>query len=50
MTLPRGGTFDEASKFVERNRSWLEKQITKQPQQWTHGDNILFRGEPVTIR
>jgi predicted metal-dependent hydrolase len=49
VTLPRGGTLDEAAKFVERSRAWLEKQLAKQPRQWTNGTTILLRGEPVTI-
>jgi predicted metal-dependent hydrolase len=56
VTLPRGGTLDEARRFAERNHDWLEQQFKKletrpqRPADWRLGSEILFRGQPVRIQ
>lgn len=56
VTLPRGGTVDEARRFAERNHDWLERQFQKlearpdRPDDWQIGSEILFRGETVRIQ
>jgi predicted metal-dependent hydrolase len=55
VTLPRGGTLDEARRFAERNHDWLAQQFEKlearpqRPTDWRIGSEILLRGEPVHI-
>src|SRR5438477_12462611 len=50
VTIPRGGSDAEAKRFVERNASWLEKQLLRQAAQparptfWPVGTEIPFRG------
>ena len=55
VTIPLGGSPIEARRFLERNRTWLERQLVRldarvrQTHEWTVGTAILFRGESVTI-
>jgi predicted metal-dependent hydrolase len=55
VTVPRGGSLAEASRFAERNVAWLEKQLLRQarrpirPATWQAGTEILFRGESVRL-
>ena len=55
VTIPRGGSAEEALRFVGRQKSWLEKQLQRLaarpvgPMPWVHGTEILFRGEPVQL-
>jgi predicted metal-dependent hydrolase len=55
VTVPRGGSEIEARQFVERSKDWLEQALQRQalrpsqPQRWSVGIPILFRGETVTI-
>ena len=55
VTIPRRGSVPEAWAFVERNQGWLERQFQKlearprQPEIWTVGTEIWFRGERVRI-
>ena len=56
VTVPRGGSLAEAKRFAERNVAWLERQLLrqalrpKQPETWSAGTEILFRGEPVRLQ
>jgi predicted metal-dependent hydrolase len=51
VTIPRGGSVQEALSFVERNRHWLETQLSRPPpaplvaSSWKPGSQIMFRGE-----
>ncbi|MBI1194866.1 MAG: DUF45 domain-containing protein [Gammaproteobacteria bacterium] len=49
VTIPRGGTLDQAQQFLQRNREWLLKQLAKATDSWTHGSRILIRGNPVVL-
>ena len=56
VTIPRGGSVTTARQFVERNRSWLERQFQRlqarpqRPSNWQVGSELLFRGELVQIQ
>lgn len=55
VTIPRGGSIAEAMRFANRHLAWLEKQLQRlpstrlEPEPWTVGSEILFRGEPARI-
>lgn len=55
VTIPRGGSQDEARRFAERSRPWLEQQLQKlvarpkTQKQWLVGTEILLRGEGAKI-
>ena len=55
VTIPRGGSAAEATRFVHRNIPWLERQLLRQatqpsrPEHWRVGTEILFRGESVRL-
>src|ERR1039458_4970863 len=55
VTIPRGGSLAEASRFAERNVAWLEQQLLRQamrprrPKTWSAGTEIFFRGERVRV-
>ena len=55
VTIPRGGSTAEASRFVDKNIPWLQQQLLRQAAQpardraWQLGTRILFRGEPVLL-
>lgn len=55
VTVPRGGSFAEAHRFVVRSRIWLEQALQRQASRpaicraWMVGTAILFRGEAVPI-
>src|SRR6266850_5634439 len=55
VTIPRGGSTAEASRFLYKNVSWLQQQLLRQAAQpsrsrcWELGTQILFRGEPVRL-
>lgn len=55
VTIPRGGSAAEARRFVERHRSWLERELQRLParsaggKEWVVGTEILLRGERVKI-
>jgi predicted metal-dependent hydrolase len=55
VTIPRGGSAAEARRFVEKNISWLERQLAQEaaqrsvPKAWMMGGQILFRGEYVRL-
>jgi hypothetical protein len=55
VTIPRGGSQQEAGAFAKRHVAWVEKQLQKHaapsvlPQSWQHGTEILFRGERVAL-
>lgn len=56
VTVPRRGSLQAAREFVRKHLGWLEKQLIKRelapvlPARWGDGDDILFRGEPASIR
>ena len=56
VTVPRRGSFRAARQFVERHLAWIEKQLQKRESQpapsaaWTHGTEILFRGEKARLQ
>jgi len=56
VTIPRGGSAEEALRFVGRQEAWLEKQFQRLaerpvlPVPWGHGTEILFRGEKVRLQ
>src|SRR5580658_801078 len=56
VTIPRGGSAAAAREFVERNRSWLERQWQlmqarpRHPAAWQIGSNVLFRGELAPLQ
>jgi predicted metal-dependent hydrolase len=55
VTIPRSGSATEAFRFVDRNKSWLERQfqrfatLPKRPVEWMVGSKVLFRGELMSI-
>lgn len=54
VTIPRGGSRQEAEAFVARQRGWLEQQLARLEAQprvppWLPGSEILFRGQMVRI-
>ena len=55
VTIPRGGSTEEARRFAERNIPWIERTLLQhpkrsaRPQEWTVGSEIFFRGEMVRI-
>ena len=56
LTIPRRGTIAEGRKFAERHADWLAGQLAKlaarpvKRTDWRLGTEILFRGEPVTLK
>jgi predicted metal-dependent hydrolase len=54
VTIPRGGSRREAESFLDKHRSWTERQRLRAaaqyaPAQWHEGDRIPLRGEPVVL-
>lgn len=55
VTLPRGGSRQEALAFIQRSRGWIERQrarreaATGHAREWRAGMRILFHGEPVSL-
>jgi predicted metal-dependent hydrolase len=56
VTVPRGGSLEEARRFIERNTPWLEQQLQRLDNQtvksavWAVGTEIFFRGQKITVR
>lgn len=56
VTVPRGGTVQEAQAFAVRHVEWLDDQLQRQAQKpsvpatWASGTKILWRGELVTLQ
>lgn len=56
VTVPRGGSLQEARDFLLRQLPWLERQLTRLarfeagPDPWRAGGTILFRGEEHPLR
>jgi predicted metal-dependent hydrolase len=50
VTIPRGGSMEFALEFVKRNRTWLEREISRHPRGWADGTTILLRGIPSEIQ
>lgn len=54
VTIPWGGSQQEAVHFAERNLAWIERQLRHQEATSTHGvwrpgDEILFRGAKTAL-
>ncbi len=55
-TIPVRGSMREAERFVERNRTWLERARERQRSRpraadvWTLGTRVLWRGDLAEIR
>src|SRR6266566_7264062 len=55
VTIPRGGSTAEASRFIHKNVPWLQQQLLRQaaqparPRCWQLGTKILFRGEHAPL-
>lgn len=54
VTIPRGGSRVEASAFLARQTSWVERERARVrrelgPTSWTHGTTVLFDGSPHPI-
>ncbi len=55
VTVPRGGSTEEAWRFARASVPWLERQLLRRaherahPGVWHIGTVILFRGEPARI-
>ena len=55
LVIPRGGSSDEALRFLERSETWLLEQMNKwrshrqADQPWIAGSLILFRGEEIPL-
>lgn len=55
LTIPRGGSFEEANAFLQRNLSWIERsaqRLAARPtlaREWNAGTEIYWRGELVRI-
>jgi predicted metal-dependent hydrolase len=55
VTIPRGGSRQEAERFVAKHRSWAEQERRRvvaqhAPVQWHAGDTILLLGAPTPLR
>jgi predicted metal-dependent hydrolase len=50
VTIPRGGSLQQACGFAERNKAWIQRQLAKAPAAWGHGTTLLLRGEALTLR
>lgn len=55
VTIPRGGSAAEARRFVERSRTWLERELLRlashpsRSREWPIGTQILFHGDCVKL-
>jgi predicted metal-dependent hydrolase len=55
VTIPRGGSAAEATRFAHRHTEWLQKQLVRLAQpgaerkSWKAGDLIYYRGTPVAL-
>jgi predicted metal-dependent hydrolase len=54
VTIPRGGSRLEASRFVQRQAEWIQQERARVlsralPLQWRDGGAVLLRGEPVRL-
>jgi predicted metal-dependent hydrolase len=54
VTVPRGGSVAEASRFAERHLDWVARQLDHQASRlrhrdWRVGSTLLFRGDAVCI-
>ena len=55
VTIPRGGSRREAEFFLEKHRTWTERERLRvlaqhAPAEWPEGHAILLRGEPFRLR
>ncbi|HVY71966.1 MAG TPA: SprT family zinc-dependent metalloprotease [Verrucomicrobiae bacterium] len=56
VTIPRGGSMVEATRFAASQREWLERQFEKRATQpprvkeWRAGMEIMLRGEMLSIQ
>jgi hypothetical protein len=55
VTIPRGGSAEEARRFAERSVGWVERELKRlsptvsRPRPWLIGTEILLRGALVKI-
>ena len=50
VTIPHGGSWDEARRFALRNAAWLEERLRQEKLKATRvDDHLLFRGERLPL-
>jgi predicted metal-dependent hydrolase len=54
VTIPRGGSRLEATRFVQRQAEWIQQERARVlaravPRQWRDGGAVMLRGEPVRL-
>jgi predicted metal-dependent hydrolase len=54
VTIPRGGSRAEATRFVQRHATWIQRERARVravgvPVQWRDGGVVLLRGERVGV-
>jgi predicted metal-dependent hydrolase len=54
VTIPRGGSRLEATRFVQRQAEWIQRERSRVlsralPLEWRGGGAVLLRGEPVRL-
>ena len=50
VTIPRGGSLEQASLFAEKHRAWIEKHLAKaEAGRWVNGTLVLLRGVPTPL-
>jgi predicted metal-dependent hydrolase len=54
VTIPRGGSRAEATRFVQRQAAWIERERARVhsagiPVEWVHGGSVLLRGVLVAV-
>src|SRR4051812_19620396 len=55
VTIPRGGSRAEGTRFIEKQWKWIEKERARVvaahvTTSWTDGATLMLRGELVTLR
>lgn len=52
LTVPRGASIDGGVRFVRTQEAWLTREYARRSagiEPWTHGREVLFRGELVPL-
>jgi predicted metal-dependent hydrolase len=54
VTIPRGGSRREAEAFLEKHRTWAERERLRAaqhyaPLEWREGQSVLLHGQPVAL-